>query len=182
MPVLQLFFGTDPGLKHKALPVENVNDEILETIKNMYETLYEFKGIGMAANMVGIFKKIIIIDLQEDGKKTPITLINPELTWASDTKETKEEASLCFPGISAKIERSNAIKVSFRDTEGNTQELAAEGWLATVIQHEMDYLEGKSYLDHLSKMKKDRLIKKMIKMHKRPHTHSCGDPSCTEEH
>ncbi len=182
MPVLPLLFGTDPALKKKASPVEELNDEIKQIIQDMFETLYEYRGIGMAANMVDIQKEIIVIDLQEDGSRKPSVFINPKITWASKEQEAHEEASLCFPGISAEIKRPSSIKLQFLNENGEAVEQEAEGWLATVIQHEMDYLSGKTYLDHISKMKKDRLIKKMVKQQKSQAQHSCGDPHCTDHH
>lgn len=184
MPVLQLLFGTDPELRKKAEPVADVNDDIRSNITDMFESLYEYRGIGIGANMVGIFKRIIVIDLQEDSNKNPIAMVNPKITWRSDTVAKHEEASLCFPGISAEISRPDGIEVEYLDEQGETKSMKAEGWLATVIQHEMDYLDGKSYLDHLSKMKKDRLIKKMVKMQKQhtPNQSCCEDPNCSTNH
>ncbi|UTW57379.1 peptide deformylase [Kordiimonas sp. SCSIO 12603] len=184
MPVRQLFFGTDPELRKKAVHVGVVDDTVRSDINDMFESLYEYRGIGIGANMVGIFKRIIVIDLQEDGSKNPIAMVNPEITWKSDNLVKQEEASLCFPGISAEISRPDAVEVEYLDEEGSERSMKAEGWLATVIQHEMDYLDGKSYLDHLSKMKKDRLIKKMVKAQKQnSHNHSCcEDPNCSTSH
>jgi peptide deformylase len=179
MAVLQLVLGPDPLLKEIAAPVEAITDEIKTIVSDMFETLYERRGLGIGANMVGVLKRIVVIDLQEGGQKSPITCINPEIVWRGDHMETREEASLCFPGISAKVSRPDAIKLRFLDLDGETQEIAAEGWLATVLQHEIDYLDGKIYLDYLSKMKRDRLIKKMQKQIR---GHNCGDPSCGHDH
>jgi len=179
MAVLQLVLGPDPILKQKAAPITEITDEVKTLVADMFDTLYVRKGLGIGANMVGELKRIVVVDLQEDGKKTPIALINPEITWRGDKMETREEASLCFPGISAEVTRPDAIKVRYTDLEGNEQLINAEGWLATVLQHEIDYLDGKVYLDYLSKMKRDRLIKKMQKQIK---SHSCGDPDCGHDH
>jgi len=179
MAVLQLVLGPDPLLKQTALPIDEIDDEIKTIAADMFDTLYERKGLGIGANMVGILKRIVVIDLQENGKKEPFACINPEIIWRSDQVAVREEASLCFPGISAEIKRPDAIKVQFLDLDGKRQEIKAEGWLATVLQHEIDYLDGKVYLDYLSKLKRDRLIKKMQKQIK---SHSCGDPDCEHEH
>ena len=179
MAVLQLILGPDPILKQKAEVVEKIDDATKSLVADMFDTLYEHRGLGLGANMVGELKRIAVVDLQENGEKAPITCVNPEIIWSSDALETREEASLCFPGISAEVKRPNAIKVKFLDINGNEQTLDAEGWLATVLQHEIDYLDGKVYLDYLSKMKRDRLIKKMQKQLK---AHSCGDPTCSHEH
>lgn len=179
MAVLQLVLGPDPIFKQKADPVEEITDEIRSFVSDMFDTMYERRGLGMGANMVGELKRIVVIDLQEDGKKAPLACLNPEITWRSSETIKREEASLCFPGISAEVTRPSSIKLRYMDLAGKTQELEAEGWLATVLQHEIDYLDGKIYLDYLSKMKRDRLIKKMQKQLK---AHSCGDPHCGHEH
>ncbi|ABV75004.1 Polypeptide deformylase [Rickettsia akari str. Hartford] len=123
--------------------------------------------------MVGILKRIAIVELHENNKSSPIVLINPEITYFSEAKQTFIECSLSFPGIEASITRSKVIKVKYLDYDGNKQELDAEGFLATVIQHKIDYLNGKTFLDYLSKLKRDMLLKKMlkhIKLHP-PHIH-----------
>jgi peptide deformylase len=99
-----------------------------------------------------------------DGAKAPIALVNPEITWRSEETQTFEEGSLCFPHIAAEVTRPRAIRVRHLDRDGAPQELAAEGFLATVVQHEMDYLDGITFLDHLSRMKRDMLLKRMQKM------------------
>ena len=180
MAVMQLVLGPDPILKQKAAPVVEITDDIKSLVADMFDTLYERRGLGIGANMVGELKRIIVVDMQEKGVKAPLACINPEITWHSDKLEEREEASLCFPGISAKITRSDSIKLKYQDIDGKACELEAKGWLATIIQHEMDYLDGRTYLDHLSKMKRERLIKKMIKQLK--HNHSCHDPDCGHDH
>lgn len=180
MAVLPLILGPDPVLRAKAIPVEGVTDKITSHIKDMFDTLYERRAVGIGANMVGILKRIIVIDLQEGGKKKPLACINPVITWQSDTTTSDEEASLCFPGISAEISRPDAVHISYLDEKGNEQALEAKGWLAKVIQHEIDYLDGKTYLDSLSKMKRDRLLKKMQKQLK--NQDCCSDPHCSTPH
>lgn len=179
MAVLQLVLGPDPLLKQSAAQVEEITDEIKTLVTDMFDTLYERKGLGIGANMVGVLQRIVVIDLQENGEKQPVTCINPEIIWRSDETASREEASLCFPGISAEVSRPSAVKVRFQDLNGNVQEIDADGWFATVLQHEIDYLDGKVYLDYLSKLKRDRLIKKMQKQIK---SHSCGDPECGHDH
>jgi len=179
MAVLQLVLGPDPLLKQTAAPVGEITDEVKALVADMFDTLYERKGLGLGANMVGELQRIVVIDLQEDGKKQPVACINPEIVWQSKQNVSREEASLCFPGISAEVSRPDAVKVQFQDLNGKIQELEADGWLATVLQHEIDYLDGKVYLDYLSKMKRDRLIKKMQKQIR---SHNCGDPECGHDH
>ncbi len=164
MPALPLLFGPDPVFRKKAQSVETVDDEIRELISDMFETLYKEQGAGIGANMIGVLKRIIVIDLKEGGEKQPLAMINPEILNASAETQIFEEASLSFPGISAKIERPKRITVRFLDEGGEQTELEAEGFLATVIQHEMDYLEGRTFLDHLSRIKRDGLVRKYLKM------------------
>ena len=179
MAVLQLILGPDPILKQKAAPVVSFDETLKQKVSDMFETLYARGALGMGANMVGLLDQIVVIDLQENGKKAPLTLINPQITWASEEPREHEEASLCFPGIAAPVSRPASVKVEFQDMDGNTQNIEADGLLATVLQHEIDYLNGVIYLDYLSKMKRDRLIKKMQKQLK---AHSCGDPHCGHDH
>ena len=141
-----------------------------------FKTLYIERGVGMGANMVGLLKQIVVIDLQEDGKRSPMAMINPEIIWRSEETQTYLESSLCYPGISADITRAKEIKVKYLDYDGKEQELVCEGFLSTVVQHEVDYLVGVVFLDYLSPMKRNMLMKKMQKFIKRnpPHIHSSG--------
>lgn len=176
MALLSLTYAPNPIFKQKAAPVEVVDDEMRTLIDDMFETMEFEHAVGMGANMVGILNRIVTIDLHENGESKPYSFINPEIIWKSDETQTFEEASICFRGISAEITRPRAIKVSYLDYDGNSQELEAEGFFASVIQHEVDYLNGITYLDHLSKMKRDMLTKKMlkhIKLHP-PHVHGAG--------
>lgn len=188
MTALQLVTAPDPIFRKKAEVVDVVDDEIRETVDAMFAVMYAEGALGIGANMVGVLKRICIIDLQEGGVKKPLTLINPEIVEASDDLSEYEEASLSFPGISAPVKRPRFIRVKFLDRDGKEQELEAEVPLSTIIQHEMDYLDGRTYLDHISKIKRDRLLKKMKKFqkfghaHHHHHGHSCGDPDCGHDH
>ncbi len=173
MALMRLVYAPHPIFKMKAEPVAEVNDDIRMLVDDMFETMYFEGAVGMGANMVGVLARIAIVDLQKDGVRKPYTFINPEITWRSEEMQTFKEGSLCFPGIDADITRPKSIKISYTDYDGNKQELKAEDSLATVIQHEVDYLEGVTYLDYLSKMKRDMLLKKMqkrMKLHP-PHVH-----------
>ncbi len=182
MAILPLVYAPNPIFRQKAAPVSEVNDDIRQLADDMLETMYDMRGIGMGANMVGVLKRIIVVDIQEEGVKKPLVCLNPEITWASDETSTNEEASLCFPGVSADISRPSSIKMTYMGLDGETHDLEASDWLATVLQHEVDYLNGKTYLDHLSKMKRDRLLKKSIKYQKHAHSHACHDPHCGHDH
>lgn len=176
MTHLDLVLAPDPIFRKKADPVTDFGDDLKATTDAMLETLYRERGVGLGANMVGVLKRIIVVDLQEDGARDPLICINPEILEISNEKETREEASLCFPGIRVGIERPSHIKIAYQDTEGAPHTLEADGWLATVVQHEMEYLDGRTFLDNLSKLKRERLIKKMIKDMKQAGT--CSDPTC----
>lgn len=173
MKILDIVNAPDPIFRNKAKPVAKVTDETRELVDAMFATMEYERAVGLGANMVGILQRIAVVDLHEGGHSKPYCFINPEITWKSEETQTFEEASISFAGISAEITRPKAIKVSYLDRDGNKQELEADGFLACVIQHEIDYLDGKTFLDHLSKMKRDMLVKKMlkhIKMHP-PHVH-----------
>ena len=163
MALLPLIYRPNEIFSKIAAPVDRVDDKIRLLIDDMFETMYHEHAIGMGANMVGVLQRIVVIDMQEDGMRKPHSFINPEIIWYSDEVHQFNEASICFPGISAKITRPKAVKVSYLDYHGMPQELEADGFFATVIQHEVDYLNGKIFLDYLSKMKKDMLLKKLRK-------------------
>ncbi len=176
MPLLQIIYAPNEIFQKIAQPIKEVDAEIKQIVDSMYHTMEVEKAVGIGANMVGILKRIVVIDLRENNVSKPFCLINPEITWSSDQNQTIEEASLCFPGIAAPITRPDAIKVKYLDYDGTAQETTFEGFPATVVQHEMDYLDGKVFLDYLSKMKRDMLIKKMQKHLKnhQPHVHGAG--------
>ena len=163
MTKLSLIIAPDPIFSKHAEPVSHVDDSIRQLISEMFEVLYREQGVGLGANMVGLLKRIIVIDLQEGGIKTPLAMINPEIMASSDEMQTHEEASLSFPGIHGTVSRPKSIEVRYLNEQGETQSLRADGWLATVIQHERDYLDGVVYLDYLSNMKRKMLMKKMLK-------------------
>lgn len=175
---LQLVYAPHPIFKQVAEPVTEVNADIQGIIDAMFDVLQIEKGIGIGANMVGVLKRIVVIHMQQDDITHRIAMVNPDIVSVSDGTHTFEEASLSFPGISAEITRPKSITVQFLDYDGVEQTLEAEGFLSTVIQHEIDYLDGTVYLDYLSKLKRDRLLKKMEKYQKLhpPHVHT---PDCS---
>ena len=162
MAILPLTYAPNKIFQTKAEKVTEVTDEIRKIIDDMFETLYHHKALGIGANMVGILKHIIVVDMQ-DGTNSKYAMINPEIEILSDEIQIFEEASLCFLGISAKIKRPSKIKVEYLDYNGEKQIMEADGFLSTVIQHETDYLNAITFLDHLSKMKRDILVAKMRK-------------------
>ncbi len=181
MSALQLVYGLQPIFKTKCTPVASVDDELRDLALDMLEALKVEHAVGLGANMFGIAKPVAVVDIMENGTSNPYVFINPEIIWASEEIQTFEEASLSFPGISIDITRPRAIKLKYLDIDGKLQELEANDFFAQVIQHEVDYLNGKTIFDHLSKMKRDILIKKMQKFMKNytPHVH---DENCGHAH
>lgn len=164
MPVLPLVIAPNPVFAKKAEKIKVVDTRVKQLVADMFDSLYAHKGLGIGANMVGILEQIIVIDLAEDGKRDPLAMINPEILRVSDELQTFNEASLSFPGIAADITRPRSITVRYLDEAGQTQELKAEGFLATVIQHEIDYLDGHIFLDHLGRVRREALIRKYKKL------------------
>lgn len=145
-----------------ARPVQAVDARIKQLIADMFETMYEAKGIGLAATQVDVHERLIVIDISEQ-RDAPLVLINPEITWASDEKQVSDEGCLSVPGIYDGVERAAAVRVTALDREGRPQTIEAEGILAVCIQHEMDHLRGKVFVEYLSPLKRNRIKTKMLK-------------------
>ncbi len=157
----------DPILRKKSEPLELVNDDTKKLLDDMLKTMYAAPGIGLAAVQIGILKRIIVIDIsKKEDEKKPIFLINPEIIFQSKKTSLFEEGCLSIPGHFAEIERPANCKVKYIDYEGKQAELNAEGLLSTCIQHEIDHLNGVLFIDYLSKLKKDMIIKKLKKQKK----------------
>lgn len=173
MALLQIIYAPNAIFKKKAKSIELINEEIQQIAKDMLETMYAESAVGLGANMVGIDKRIIVLDLRESGVDNPYVMINPEIEEFSEDQNEYEEASLSFPGVSAKLKRSTKVTVKYLDLDSKEQILVADNFLARVIQHELDYLDGVVFLDKLSKLKRDMLTKKMLKYIKNhpPHVH-----------
>tara|TARA_B100001059_G_C17616170_1_gene467094 strand:- start:123 stop:647 length:525 start_codon:yes stop_codon:yes gene_type:complete len=167
MTIRKILTEPDSFLRQKSKKVELVNDEIRFLINDMLETMYDAPGIGLAAIQIGVPKRVIVIDLSKnDEEKNPLHFINPEIITKSDNDAVYEEGCLSVPGQYAEINRPDKCKIKYLDFEGNEKILEAEGLLATCIQHEMDHLEGILFIDHLSKLKKTMIIKKLSKQKK----------------
>ncbi len=167
MTIRKILTEPDSFLRQKSKKVELVNDEISFLINDMLETMYDAPGIGLAAIQIGVPKRVIVIDLSKnDEEKNPLHFINPEIITKSDNDAVYEEGCLSVPGQYAEINRPDKCKIKYLDFEGNEKILEAEGLLATCIQHEMDHLEGILFIDHLSKLKKTMIIKKLSKQKK----------------
>jgi|TARA_X000001036_G_scaffold435518_1_gene476893 peptide deformylase len=167
MTIRNILTEPDPFLRQKSEKVDQVNDEIRSLMNDMLETMYNAPGIGLAAIQVGVLKRVIVIDLsRDDEKKNPMFFVNPEIITNSDSNAAYEEGCLSVPGQYAEINRPDKCKVKFLDYDGNEKILEAKGLLATCIQHEMDHLEGILFIDYLSKLKKNMIVKKLSKQKK----------------
>ena len=167
MSVKKIVIEPDPILRKKSQPLEYVNKEIQKFLKDMLSTMYAAPGIDLAAVQVGVPKRLIVIDLSKDGeKKNPLFLINPEITYKSNETSIYEEGCLSLPGHFAEVERPAECHLNYIDYNGNKKNLKANGLLATCVQHEVDHLDGILFIDYLSKLKKDMIIKKLIKQKK----------------
>lgn len=177
MAILPLVMAPNPIFKQKAEAIQSVDESVKTLMDDMLETMYSEHGIGIAGNMVGVLKRVVVIDLYENKTHDPIFMANPEVISASDETQVVEEASLCFPGIYAKITRPRQVKVKYLDYDNQPQEMEAEALLSSCIQHEIDYLDGKVFLDYLTPMKRDVLLRKMKKALKKgfkPHVHTAA--------
>ena len=154
----------DPILRKKSSLIENVDDQVRKLMDDMLLTMYEAPGIGLAAVQVGILRRVIVIDIsKDDQKKKPMFFVNPKITHKSKKTSVYEEGCLSLPGHFAEIERPSECLVNYIDYNGREKELKADGLLATCLQHEIDHLNGILFIDYLSKLKKDMIIKKLIK-------------------
>ena len=162
MALLPILCFPDPKLHKVARPVAAVDARIKTLIADMLETMYEAKGIGLAATQVDAHERLIVIDISEE-RDEPLVLINPEVVWTSAETHLNEEGCLSVPGVYDGVTRFDAIKVNAMDGEGKTRLIEADGLLAVCIQHEMDHLTGKVFVEYLSPMKRDRIKKKMLK-------------------
>jgi peptide deformylase len=167
MAVLPIIVAPDPRLKRIAEPVAKVDAETRRLMDDMLETMYKAPGIGLAAPQVGVLKRVIVIDLaREDEKPQPLRMANPELIWVSEEDAVYNEGCLSLPEHYADVTRPAAIKVRYIDHENEIRELAADGLLATCIQHEMDHLDGILFVDHLTALKRNMILRKLLKAKK----------------
>ncbi len=165
MAILDILHYPDTRLRTKAAPVEHVDDKLKQLIDDMFETMYDAPGIGLAATQVNVHKQLVVIDISKS-KDEPLCFINPELIELNGEK-ISEEGCLSVPEYFADIKRAESIKVRALDCTGKEFELETDGLLALCIQHEIDHLNGKLFVDYLSPLKQQRVKKKMKKMFKR---------------
>ena len=161
MAILDILRFPDPRLRNKARPVEQVDDALRRLLDDMLETMYQAPGIGLAATQVNVAKRVVVMDLSEE-KNQPLCLINPEILESSG-KETMEEGCLSVPGVFESVSRAQQLRLKALDRDGNPFEIEADGLLAVCIQHELDHLDGKLFVDYLSSLKRQRIRKRLEK-------------------
>jgi len=167
MALLPIIIAPDPRLKQIAAPVARVDDRIRQLMDDLLETMYQAPGVGLAAPQVGVLERVIVVDASaNDEDRAPLRMANPELIQASDEDVQYEEGCLSLPEHYADVVRPAWVRVRYLDHENEIRELDAEGLLGTCIQHEMDHLEGILFVDHLSALKRNMILRKLIKTKK----------------
>jgi peptide deformylase len=168
MTIRPIVFLPDKQLRLVSEPVTKVDAGVKALVADMFETMYDAPGVGLAAIQIGVPRRVITIDATRgDDPKNPIAMINPEIVWESDETIAHEEGCLSIPEYLDMVIRPERVKARFLDLEGKQQEIDADGLLARVIQHEIDHINGVLFIDHLSKLKRDRVVKKYTKAAKR---------------
>jgi peptide deformylase len=158
----------DPRLRAVADPVTAFDAALLKQVEDMFETMYEAPGVGLAATQIGVMNRVVTIDASRDEEEhAPFAMVNPEILWRSEETQIIEEGCLSIPEYYEEVERSARIRVRYHTETGGSVEREAEGFLATVIQHEVDHLNGRLFIDYLSRLKRDRVTKKFQKAAKR---------------
>ena len=167
MAQLPILVAPDPRLKKISKPVAAVDPTVRKLMDDMLETMYRAPGIGLAAPQVGVLQRVIVLDLAHEGEEPqPLRMANPELTWVSDDDTAYNEGCLSVPDHYADVVRPAAIKVRYLDQDNQAREMAAEGLLATCIQHEIDHLDGILFIDHISALKRNVILRKLLKAKK----------------
>jgi peptide deformylase len=168
MVVRDILIIPDKRLRLKSEPVKAVDKKLRALIEDMFETMYAAPGIGLAAIQIGVARRVVTVDLaKKDEPKQPQVFINPEVTWASDEKAIYEEGCLSIPEYYEEVERPKSVKVKYFDLDLKPQEIEADGLLATCLQHEIDHTNGVLFIDHISKLKRDMVVKKFKKAAKK---------------
>ena len=162
MALLSILRYPDPRLHTVARPVQAVDARIRDLVADMLDTMYDAQGIGLAATQINVHERVVVIDVSED-RNQPLVLINPAIEWASTERVKGEEGCLSVPGIYDGVERAVAVRVNALDGEGRSRTIEAEGTLAVCIQHEMDHLMGKVFVEYLSPLKRNRIKSKLLK-------------------
>ena len=167
MALLPILIAPDPRLKKISTPVKAVDAEIRKLMDDMLETMYQAPGIGLAAPQVGVLKRIIVLDIAREGEAPqPLRLANPEVVWVSDDDAVYNEGCLSVPEHYADVARPASCRVKYLDHENKSREIAADGLLATCLQHEIDHLDGVLFIDHLTSLKRNMILRKLLKTKK----------------
>lgn len=167
MALLPILTAPDPRLKKKSAAVASVDDDTRRLMDDMLETMYDAPGIGLAAPQVGVLKRVIVLDIdREDTRTGPLFMANPEIVEASDEDASYEEGCLSVPDHYSDVVRPARVTVRYLDRDGQKQELACEGLLATCVQHEIDHLDGILFIDHISALKRNMILRKLLKARK----------------
>ena len=168
MPTRPILTLPDPRLRTRSEPVAAITDHIRRLADDMLATMYDAPGVGLAAIQIGQPHRLVTVDVsKKEGERQPLVLVNPEITWTSDEKATYEEGCLSIPEFYDEVERPARIRFRYQDLAGGTIEREADGLLATCVQHEIDHLDGILFIDHLSRLKRDRIVKKIAKAARR---------------
>ncbi|BAT57699.1 peptide deformylase [Variibacter gotjawalensis] len=168
MAIRPLVILPDAQLRQVSEPVQKIDADIKRLIEEMFETMYDAPGIGLAAIQVGVPKRVVTMDLSRgEEERAPRVFINPEIVESSEELSSYEEGCLSIPEIHEDVERPARVRVKYLDEKGAAQEIEADGLLATCLQHEIDHLNGVLFIDHISKLKRDRIVKKFVKAAKR---------------
>jgi peptide deformylase len=168
MALRDIIILPDKRLRSVSKPVVAIGDEIRILVADMFETMYEAPGIGLAAIQVGVPSRVIVMDLSKrEAEAEPRVFVNPEITWSSEENSLYEEGCLSIPDVHEDVERPARVKIKYLDLEGKPHEEDAEGLFATCIQHEVDHVNGVLFIDHISKLKRERIIKKFTKAAKK---------------
>ena len=162
MAILPILCYPDPRLHTVALPVQQVDDRVRQLVSDMLETMYDAHGIGLAATQVDVHKQVVVIDVSEE-RNAPLVLVNPEIVWYSPERHRGDEGCLSVPGIYDGVERADAVHVQALDAQGVLRTIEASDLLAVCVQHELDHLLGKVFVEYLSPLKRNRIKSKMLK-------------------
>lgn len=190
MAIMPIVIAPDERLKQPSKAVEKVTEEIRELLSDMADTMYFSRGIGLAAVQVGVHLRAIVVDIHwdehDDSTRKPLKFINPEIVWESEEDNSYKEGCLSFPEQYSDVSRPKKIRVKFLDETGAEKEIEADGLLATCLQHEIDHTKGITFVDHISRLRRDMILKKLSKMKKAgafdeedDHVHG---PNCSHHH
>jgi peptide deformylase len=171
MAIRPIIIAPDPVLKAKAKPVENIDGGIVRLMDDMLETMYRAPGIGLAAPQIGILQRVIVVDVADkDEKPQPFAMANPEILWKSDETSVHNEGCLSLPDHYADVTRPKQVRLRYIDRDGEIRELDADNLLATCVQHEIDHLNGVLFIDHISLLKRNMILRKLQKAKKSQET------------